>query len=195
MEDLTASAREHFNAVKTKVTAYFATPASQGYQIVPPSYGAIPVQATAANGLQSLPSDATKIEPKVWLASERTFLNWLRVSLLISSFALALFNSAAVGDNVTKGMGMTYAVISLGMLGYAWTMQERRRHRIINRYSGHHDEIYGPVIVCGLIFVAVLLNFILRVNQREALRHNPTPKNPWFTTVVEQVQTAFVVDW
>lgn len=28
------------------------------------------------------------------------------------------------------------------------------------------DDLYGPVIIVGLIFVAVLVNFILRVNQR-----------------------------
>lgn len=83
-------------------------------------------------------------------------------------------------------MGFSYAVIAVGMIGYAWLMQERRRHRIITRYGGHHgpfprsstpvslkltpltfsDEIYGPVVVVALIFVAVLVNFILRVNQR-----------------------------
>lgn len=28
------------------------------------------------------------------------------------------------------------------------------------------DEPYGPLVVCGLIFVAVLLNFILRIKNR-----------------------------
>lgn len=91
-------------------------------------------------GEQSLPADATKIEPKVWLASERTLLNYFRVSLLISSFALTLFNSAGDGDWVAKGMGMSYCFIALGMLLYAWTMHERRRKRIMERYAGHHGK-------------------------------------------------------
>ena len=80
---------------------------------------------------------------QVWLASERTFLNWLRVSLLISSFALALFNSAGPGDKVAKWMGLVYACISIGMLGYAWTMQEKRRHRIITHFGGHHGASWA----------------------------------------------------
>lgn len=28
------------------------------------------------------------------------------------------------------------------------------------------DDLYGPIIVCTVIFLAVLVNFILRVNQR-----------------------------
>lgn len=63
-------------------------------------------------------------------------------------------------------MGVCYAVIACGMLAYAWAMHRIRRYRIVMRYPGHHDEPYGPVVVCGLIFVAVLVNFVLRVRHR-----------------------------
>lgn len=160
--------------------------AREGYNLIPafPSYG-------ATEAYRSLPADPSKIEPKVFLASERTFLNWLRVSLLLSSFALTLFNTSPVGDWVGKGMGLVYIALAFAMGAYAWKMQERRRERIITRYAGHHgkssscscskntpkratdhpildktDEIYGPVVLCAAVFGAVLLNFILRVNQR-----------------------------
>ncbi|KDE04684.1 hypothetical protein MVLG_04908 [Microbotryum lychnidis-dioicae p1A1 Lamole] len=173
-------------------------PQAEGYQPVGTSnnnnYGA--TSSTGApllnHGMQVLPPDATKIEPKVWLASERTFLNWLRVALLLSSFALALFNSAGPTDNVAKWMGFAYALIAICMLGYAYGMHRLRRQRIIHRYAGHHDELYGPIILVGLVFIAVLTNFILRVNQRETLRDHPTPKNPWINTV-ELVRSAFVI--
>ncbi|GAA5973433.1 hypothetical protein JCM21900_006340, partial [Sporobolomyces salmonicolor] len=118
----------------------------------------------------------------VWLASERTLLSWFRVSLLLSSFALALFNSAGESDSGSRAMGATYAIIAVGMLGYAWTMHRVRRWRIVMRYPGHHDEPYGPVVVCVLIFAAVLVNFVLRVKHREDLRDHPSPKNPWLTS-------------
>lgn len=47
---------------------------------------------------------------QVFLASERTFFSWLRVSLLLGSFALALFNG---GDNIGRYMGVVYAIISM----------------------------------------------------------------------------------
>lgn len=106
------------------------------------------------------------VRAQVWLASERTLLSWFRVSLLLSSFALALFNSAGPRDYASKSMGVCYAVIACGMLAYAWVMHRIRRYRIVMRYPGHHDEPYGPVVVCGLIFVAVLVNFVLRVRHR-----------------------------
>ena len=117
------------------------THSANGYAAIPtfPSYG-----ATEAPGLQSLPADPSKIEPKVFLASERTFLNWLRVSLLLSSFALTLFNTAAEGDWVAKGMGTFYILLAFAMGGYAWVMQGRRRKRIVERYSGHHGQPFIP---------------------------------------------------
>ncbi|GAA6052968.1 hypothetical protein JCM3770_001153 [Rhodotorula araucariae] len=148
----------------------------------PSNYGATD-GANADDGLQRLGADPTKIEPKVWLASERTLLSWFRVSLLLSSFALALFNSAGPSDWASRGMGIAYSVIACGMLAYAWTMHRVRRYRIVMRYPGHHDEPYGPVVICGLIFVAVLINFVLRVRNREDLRDTPSPKNPWATTI------------
>lgn len=36
-----------------------------------------------------------RVEAKVWLANERTWISWLHVSLLIGSFSLALFNSSS----------------------------------------------------------------------------------------------------
>jgi len=56
---------------------------SDGYRLIP-SYGATTqsdLDGPDPTGQQRLGADATKIEPKVWLASERTFLNWLRVRL------------------------------------------------------------------------------------------------------------------
>lgn len=101
--------------------------------------------------------------PKVWLASERTFLNYLRVAVLLSSFALALFNSASPKDYIASAMAMVYAIIGVGMVGYAWAMQERRRRRIMERWGGSHDDIVGPVVIIAAIFVAVAVNFVLRV--------------------------------
>ncbi|TKA50653.1 hypothetical protein B0A53_06170 [Rhodotorula sp. CCFEE 5036] len=173
-----------FPALFADLTPGAVVPTPQGT----PSYGATN-GAPMGDGMQKLGADASKIEPKVWLASERTLLSWFRVALLLSSFALALFNSANDQDWASRTMGVIYAVIACAMLGYAWTMHRIRRYRIVMRYGGHHDEPYGPLVVCGLIFVAVLLNFILRIKNREQLRDLPSPKNPWLTSV-EMVKVA-----
>lgn len=133
------------------------SPASQGYGTIPSSEspsssGPSPAaqanaRAQAASQQHPASGDASKIEPKVWLAAERTYLNWLRVSLLISSFALALFNSAGKKDYVGKSMGVVYCAIAVGMTGYAWYMQRQRRRKILTRYAGHHGTSSAPAIV------------------------------------------------
>lgn len=110
----------------------------------PRNYGA--TSGAPDNGLQKLGADATKIEPKVWLASERTLLSWFRVALLLSSFALALFNSASDRDTGTRAMGVVYAVLALGMLGYAWCM-----HRCVYPFpsgGGERRTDSLPLLFC-----------------------------------------------
>lgn len=130
--------------VRELVTESHSNP-SDGYSFIP-SYGSTshseaPATLGTGSGLQRLGPDPTKIEPKVWLASERTFLNWLRVALLISSFGLALFNaSASAGQGLGKWMGIVYMGGAVGMVGYAYAMHRRRRHRIIYRFAGHHGQ-------------------------------------------------------
>lgn len=134
LQDQATNAYQHMSSV-------FSSASSHAYTLIPsvPDYGAASFSTNPV-----LPPDATKIEPKVFLASERTFLTWLRVAVLISTFALALFNSAAPGDWVAKGMGFTYATVAIGVIGYAWVMHEKRRTRIIGRYAGHHGTHRFP---------------------------------------------------
>ncbi|CAD6567153.1 MAG: hypothetical protein CYPHOPRED_001461 [Cyphobasidiales sp. Tagirdzhanova-0007] len=137
-----------------------------------PSYGA--TSSDAAPPSKQTAPPVTKVEPKVFLASERTFFSWLRVSLLLGSFALALFNG---GDKLGRSMGLVYAVISLASVAYSWAMFQRRSHRIRTTYAGNHDELYGPVIICVLLFAAVLANFILRIKHHDGKLKSP--KSPW----------------
>ncbi|KAL7005582.1 hypothetical protein EMMF5_004827 [Cystobasidiomycetes sp. EMM_F5] len=123
-----------------------------------PSYGATaqsgngPASSVRREASKPTETTQTKVEPKVFLASERTFFSWLRVALLLGSFALALFNG---GDKIGRQMGIVYALIS-----------------ILAVY-----ELYGPTAICVLLFAAVLANFIIRIKH-----HNgkvKTPKSPW----------------
>lgn len=127
-----------------------------------------------------------RVEAKVWLANERTWISWLHVSLLIGSFALALFNSSsffshhhpdlpedptkpkhprsnhALRPDTIKAFGLVYAGIAVLTLAWGLASYLRRVHLIKTRYAGSFDDLVGPPLICIALFVAVLLNFIVR---------------------------------
>ncbi|KAE8254360.1 hypothetical protein A4X13_0g3447 [Tilletia indica] len=132
-----------------------------------------------------------RVEAKVWFANERTWISWLRVSVLIGSFALALLNSSSFFEHhqlphdpieepgpvyppqhprgfspgTIKTFGVIYAVIALATLSWGLFSYQRRVTLIKAKYGGPLDDLYGPPLICAALFVAVLLNFIVRVQQ------------------------------
>ncbi|GAC74300.1 component of vacuolar transporter chaperone [Moesziomyces antarcticus T-34] len=130
----------------------------------------------------------SKVEAKVWFANERTWISWLRVSVLIGSFALALFNSDAffqhhnddhpghhnqyLSSGNIKMFGAVYAGIAVLTLLWGLYSYQRRVTLIKTKYPGNFDDLIGPPLICAALFIAVLLNFIIRVKQRDYEGHH-----------------------
>ncbi|KAH7106316.1 hypothetical protein BKA62DRAFT_290392 [Auriculariales sp. MPI-PUGE-AT-0066] len=136
------------------------------------SYGAADAtqrQTRRAQPRQNNTDGELKIEPKVWLANERTWVSYLNIGMLLGSMALVLFNAAS--DNVTRYFAYTYAVFSVLIMGYGYVVYQHRITMIRRRDPGHFDQILGPVVICALLFVAILSNFLIR--WREARSHQP----------------------
>ncbi|EST06913.1 protein of unknown function DUF202 [Kalmanozyma brasiliensis GHG001] len=156
-------------------------------------YGAV---ASSSNAESSRPRirkpkkvvSQSKVEAKVWFANERTWISWLRVSILIGSFALALFNSDTFfkhhndshpghRDNYLtsgsiKAFGAAYAGIAVLTLLWGLYSYQRRVTLIKTKYPGNFDDLIGPPLICAALFIAVLLNFIIRVKQRDYESHH-----------------------
>ncbi|CBQ68269.1 conserved hypothetical protein [Sporisorium reilianum SRZ2] len=129
----------------------------------------------------------SKVEAKVWFANERTWISWLRVSILIGSFALALFNSDAffkdhndqhpghhrnyLSSGSIKAFGAVYAGIAVMTLLWGLYSYQRRVTLIKTKYPGNFDDLVGPPLICAALFVAVLLNFVIRVKQHNCETH------------------------
>jgi len=92
-----------------------------------------------------------RVEPKVFFANERTFFSWMKFSILLGTFSLALFN-ADDDDKVGKMSGFIYAVISVVMLIYSLIKYNKRLTMINNREPGPYDDLYAPPFVCGALF-------------------------------------------
>jgi len=100
-----------------------------------------------------------KVEGKVWLANQRTFVKWQHVSVLLASLSLGLYNAAGQNNNVARILAIVYTAIAVftGIWGYSIYMW---RTRLIERRSGKDfDAIFGPIVVCLSLVVALVLNF------------------------------------
>jgi len=106
---------------------------------------------------------SVRVEGKVWFANERTWISWMSVSILIATLSVALFNASK--DTVARNFAYLYAVISLAVMVYGYIIYQHRITMIRRRDPGHFDRIEGPLIVSAVLFVAVLVNFVIRARE------------------------------
>ncbi|KAG0166358.1 vacuolar transporter chaperone [Apophysomyces sp. BC1034] len=104
-----------------------------------------------------------KVEPKAFFANERTFISWLQFCALLLTVALNLLN---FGDRVSRISGATFMVVSAILALYALGRYQYRAWHLRKRSKARYDDVYGPVALCLLIVLALLLNFYLRFRQQ-----------------------------
>ena len=105
-----------------------------------------------------------KVETKVWLANERTFIKWMHVSTLMATLSLALYNGAAsVGNSLASNLGAVYVLISVTAAIWAYYVYMRRAKEIRDRSPKHMDDRIGPILVGIALIVALSANFVFKV--------------------------------
>lgn len=112
-------------------------------------------------------SGPLQIEPKVWLANERTFLKWQHICILLGGLAVSLYTAAGRGT-VAEFMGIGYILVAIftGCWGY-YTLHVRRE-MIIARSGRDFDNMWGPLVVSVALMGALVVNLVFA--WREALR-------------------------
>jgi uncharacterized membrane protein YidH (DUF202 family) len=108
-------------------------------------------------------SGPVKVEPKVWLANQRTFIKWMHVSVLLVGLSVALFNAAGRTNTVAIGLAIVYTFFGLFGLSWAWYTYQKRSRMIRERSGKDFDDILGPMIVSVGLIVALCLNFGFKV--------------------------------
>jgi uncharacterized membrane protein YidH (DUF202 family) len=109
-----------------------------------------------------------KVEPKVWLANERTFLKWQHICILQGSLALALYSSA--GQNVAAEVfGMIYIAIAAFAGAWGYYQLRVRRTMIIERSGKDFDNMIGPLVISSAMMIALIANFIFQVRRAHRL--------------------------
>ncbi|BFZ55614.1 Phosphate metabolism transcription protein [Savitreella phatthalungensis] len=108
-------------------------------------------------------SGPNKVEAKVWLANERTFIKWMHVGVLLATVALGLYNAARTP--AARAVGAIYAVIAVGMAGWGYYVYQRRARMIRDRSPEHFDAFSGPILLCLAMMISLLINFFWRYQE------------------------------
>jgi len=119
---------------------------------------------------QKLPTPI-RVEGKVWFANERTWVAYTNIGVLLGTLALAL--SSASKDSISLYFGYIYALLSCGVIVYGYVVYQRRVTMIRKRDPGSFDQLWGPVVISALLFVAVAANFLIRLGEFQKLRDQP----------------------
>ena len=105
-----------------------------------------------------------QIEPKVWLANERTFLKWQHICVLLGGLAVSLYTAGGGrGDALAQAMGAVF--IAVAVFAGAWSSYtlRRRREMIVMRSGKDFDYHFGPLVVSAALMVALVVNFVFAV--------------------------------
>lgn len=104
-----------------------------------------------------------RVESKVYLANQRTFIKWLHISVLLSSLSLGLYNAAGKHNQVAQTLAVVYTFFAIFAAVWGWFIYERRARLIRQRSGKDLDNTFGPIVVCIGLAIALVLNFVFKV--------------------------------
>ncbi|GMM38352.1 vacuolar transporter chaperone [Saccharomycopsis crataegensis] len=113
-----------------------------------------------------------KVEAKVWLANERTFIRWLHTSVILFLFATTIQNSTKKSNfpELQRWISGIYFLVTLFILGWGYHIYKKRLRIITDRSGEHLDNIWGPIIVAGSLLCILVINFSLGL--KDSLVHH-----------------------
>lgn len=109
-------------------------------------------------------SGPVRVEPKVWLANQRTFIKWQHISVLLATLSLGLYNAAGESNNIARGLAVGYTLVAAFAGGWGWWQYLVRSRMIQERSGKDFDNVVGPVVVCFGLIIALCVNFGFKVS-------------------------------
>lgn len=137
--------------------------------LMPPPSG---TAVTGADG-QKLPRGLPqRLEPKTFMASERTFLSWLHMAITIGSIAAALLAFAAnskegkdparqMSNHLVEAIALVLLPLAILMVAYALMVFCWRNSQIAMKQASYIDDRRGPFLLVGMVVTAMSAIFIM----------------------------------
>jgi SPX domain protein involved in polyphosphate accumulation/uncharacterized membrane protein YidH (DUF202 family) len=107
-----------------------------------------------------------QIEPKVWLANERTFLKWQHICVLLGGLAVSLYSAGGAGgrqNTLAQAMGCVFIGVAVFAGVWSYWAVVKRREMIVARSGKDFDFLLGPLVVSAALGVALVTNFVFAV--------------------------------
>lgn len=113
-----------------------------------------------------------KVEAKVWLANQRTFIKWQHIAVLLATLSLGLFNAAGANNNVARILSIVYTSFAVFAAVWGWYVYMWRSRLIRERSGKDFDNVIGPFVVTIGLACALILNFAFKYNAAVAENEN-----------------------
>ncbi|XMA19400.1 hypothetical protein WAI453_012191 [Rhynchosporium graminicola] len=107
-----------------------------------------------------------RVEPKVYFAAERTFLSWLENSIYIGTIAVTVLNFGEKPTRVSFIAAFAFTTVAILSLLYAVGIYLYRSQAIRSRRAIKYYDSFGPSVLCGTLFVAIVLNMFWEASSR-----------------------------
>ncbi|ONH65115.1 Vacuolar transporter chaperone 4 [Cyberlindnera fabianii] len=101
-----------------------------------------------------------RVEPKVYFATERTFLSWISIALILSATTTTLLS---FGDRISLAAAVGFFITTVATVVYAFAMYIWRILAIRKKEVANYDDPYGPTAICIALGLSVFTTFIFRV--------------------------------
>ncbi|KAI8988025.1 VTC domain-containing protein [Mycotypha africana] len=97
---------------------------------------------------------------KTYFANERTFLHWLKFTLLLGGLAIGLLNFS---DKIGRLSASIFTALSMSVMIYALYHYHNRVSRVNKNELGDFSDKYGPAVLTLLVIFAISINVYLRI--------------------------------
>ncbi|GMG55545.1 unnamed protein product [Ambrosiozyma monospora] len=112
-------------------------------------------------------SGPVKVEAKVWLANERTFVRWLHVTTLLTALTFSVYASVNASHFPSLAEDVAYIYFALTLFSGAWAYAiYSKRLELIKLRSGKHlDGMFGPLVLGVVLVISLSLEFYAGVKK------------------------------
>lgn len=130
-----------------------------GYSKIAPT---IPEQQKPVGSLLIERKVPVKVEPKAYLANERTFLAWMHSSLWLFGASITILKYS-YGDPIKIVYGAMIMPVALVFIFYSIFQFVRRANMLKRKAPGPYEDKVGPILYALLLMVAIIAQFVIKL--------------------------------